>query len=258
MADSAVGPVAVITGGGSGIGKATAELFAGEGFRAAVLDIRGEEGERTADGIRRNGGSALALRTDVRSATDVRTAIDRVVLHYGRIDMLCNNAGIECYRRAHDYTADEFTAIVDTNLRGPFLCTKYAYPHLRERKGSVVNVSSVQAFANESRISVYAAAKAGLLALTRGMALDFASDGVRVNAVCPGAIRTGMFDARTEATGNRGEPGATLEGRIPLGRVGEPEAVARTILFLASSAAGYVTGTALVVDGGLLCRLASQ
>lgn len=256
MANLAAGPVAVITGGGSGIGKATAQLFASEGFQAAVLDIRGEEGERTVRRIRREGGTAIAVRTDVRSATDVRNAIDRVILRFGRIDVLCNNAGIECYRRADQYAVAEFDSIVATNLRGPFLCTKYAYPHLRERQGSVVNVSSVQAFANESRISAYAATKAGLLALTRGMALDFAPDGVRVNAVCPGAIRTGMFDAGVDAARSPAESTATLGGKIPLGRVGEPGAVARTVLFLASSAADYVTGTALVVDGGLLCRLA--
>ncbi len=256
MEGPAVGPVALVTGAGSGIGRATSLLFASEGYRVAALDIRGPDGERTAQRIRRRGGSAMGIGADVRSAEQVRTAVKEVVRRFGQIDMLCNNAGIECYKRADAYTVDEFDSIVDTNLRGPFLCAKYAFPHLGERRGSIVNVSSVQAFASESRISVYAAAKAGLLALTRGMAIDFAADGVRVNAVCPGAIRTGMFEAGMEAVENPDQARQALEFAIPLGRVGEPEQVARTILFLASAAAGYVTGAALVVDGGVLCRLA--
>ncbi len=231
MQDSAAGRVAVVTGGGSGIGRATAEAFANGGFRVAVLDMLPDEGQRTVQRIRGDGGSAIALRTDVRSAGEVQEAVEQVTRRFGRIDVLCSNAGIERYRRADEYSVDEFTAIVDTNLRGPFLCTKYAYPHLRERKGSVVNVFSVQAFASESRISVYAATIAGLLALTSDMALDFAPDSVRVNAVCPGAVRTGMLKGGMDIVGNRQDASAVLEGRIPLGRVGEAEAIARTIVF---------------------------
>lgn len=251
-------PVALVTGAGSGIGRAAAALFASEGYRVAAMDIRADRSQRTADAIERQGGVALALNADVRSTRQVHGAIELAAKSFGRIDVLCNNAGIECYRRADEYTVEEFTAIVDTNLRGPFLCTKHAYPHLRAQRGAIVNVSSVQAYANESRISVYAATKAALLALTRGMAVDFAPDGVRVNAVCPGVTRTGMFrEAMSEFEDSCNTLDA-FERAVPLGRIAEPEQIARTIAFLASPAANYVTGASLVVDGGVLCRLALE
>ncbi len=175
---------------------------------------------------------------------------------FGRIDVLCNNAGIERYRPADEYTSEDWTAIVDTNLRGAFLCSKYAYPHLKASAGSIVNIASVQAFANEPKISVYAATKAGLMGLTRSMALDFAADGVRVNAVCPGAIQTGMMEVFLRNQPNPEETVTSMGRAIPLGRVGQPEDIARAVWFLASPAAAYITGTSLVVDGGLLSRLA--
>lgn len=247
--------VVLITGAGSGIGRSTALLFARTGYRAAVVDLRAECGTRTVELIEQEGGTALGITADVRKSCDVRDAIDQVAQHFGGVDVLCNNAGIEYYRRADEYTVEEFSAIVDTNLRGAFLCTKYAYPYLRKRAGAIVNISSVQAYANESHISVYAATKAALLALTRGMAVDFAPDGVRVNAVCPGAIRTGMLEDVMEGVGDRHETLRDLERAIPLGRIGEPEQVAQAILFLASRNADYITGATLMVDGGILSRL---
>ncbi len=248
--------VAVITGAGSGIGRSSALLFARKGYRAAVVDLRAECGARTVELIELEGGTAVGITADVRKSRDVRDAINRVAQHFGRVDVLCNNAGIECYRRAHEYTVEEFSAMVDTNLRGAFLCTKYAYPYLRKQRGAIVNISSVQAYANELHISAYAATKAALLALTRGMAVDFAPDGVRVNAVCPGAIRTGMLEEAMGGVGDRQEALQDLARAIPLGRVGEPEQVAQAILFLASPNADYITGAALIVDGGILSRLA--
>ena len=248
--------VAFVTGAGSGIGRAAAVLFASEGYRVAALDIDAASSRQTAGTIEGQGGSALALQADVRSVSQVQDAVSRAAKAFGRLDVLCNNAGIECYRRADEYTVEEFSAIVETNLHGPFFCAKYAYPHLRAQHGAIVNVSSVQALANESRIAAYAATKAALLALTRGMAVDFAPAGVRVNAVCPGATRTGMFEDAMQACEDPGRERAALERAVPLGRIAEPEQIARAILFLASPQADYVTGSTLVVDGGVLSRLA--
>ena len=187
----------------------------------------------------------------------MQALITQTVEAFGRIDVLCNNAGIERYRTADEYTIDDWNAISETNLRGAFLCTKYTYPLLKESKGCVVNISSVQAFANEPKISVYAATKAGLLALTRGMALDFAADGVRVNAVCPGAIQTGMMEPFIKDQPDPVEAVKAIGRTIPLGRVGQPEDIAQAVYFLASPAASYITGATLVVDGGLLGRLST-
>lgn len=146
--------------------------------------------------------------------------------------------------------------MVDTDLRGPFLCSKYAFPALRQQRGSIVNIASVQGLACEPNTAVYAAAKAGLLALTRGMALDFAPEGVRVNAVCPGAIQTGMMEAYLAQQSKPEAVLASMAKAIPLGRVGEPEDIARVVYFLGSPDAAYITGANLVVDGGLLAKLA--
>jgi NAD(P)-dependent dehydrogenase (short-subunit alcohol dehydrogenase family) len=173
--------------------------------------------------------------------------------------VLCNNAGIERYAAADDYSIDDFNAIIETNLRGMFLCAKYAVEYLRESQGVIVNISSVQAFANEAKISVYAGSKAGILGLTRGMAVDFGPSGVRVNAVCPGAIgNTGMFENSLPSPGDAGSAVASVSKAVPLGRMGQPEDVARAVYFLASSEASYINGASLIVDGGLLARLALQ
>jgi len=247
--------VALVTGGAYGIGRGIVEAFARHGERAVIADrdrVRGAELEAS---LRAEGHDVLFVETDVREEEQIRAAVASVAEVFERIDVLVNNAGIERYLRPEEYTADDWSAIVDTNLRAAFLCAKYTYPFLRASRGAIVNISSVQAFANEPCISVYAATKGGLLALTRAMALDYAADGIRVNAVCPGAIRTGMMEPLLK---DQPDPEAAVREigrRIPLGRVGVPDDVARAVWFLASPDAEYITGASLVVDGGLLTRL---
>lgn len=249
--------VVVVTGGAYGIGRAIAEEFAKKGDHAVIADRDTERGTTLASSLQLPPAKALFVRTNVRIENQIQELMTTAFEVFGRIDVLCNNAGIESYKRPEEYTIDDWTAIHETNLRGAFLCTKYAYPFLKNSGGAIINISSVQAIANEANISVYAASKAGLLGLTRGMALDFALDGIRVNAVCPGAIRTGMMEAQIRDHANPEEAVEAIGRTIPLGRVGLPEDIAHAVYFLASPSAGYITGATLVVDGGLLSRLST-
>jgi len=249
--------VAVVTGGAYGIGRGIVQEFSAKGDAVVIADRDAERGAAFETSIKASGGKVLFVTVDVRIEAQIQALMQRVGEVFGRIDVLCNNAGIERYRRADEYTLDDWNAISETNLRGAFLCTKYAYPFLKKTGGCIVNISSVQGIANEPQISAYAATKAGLLALTRGMALDFAGDGVRVNAICPGAIQSGMMEPFIKDQPDPVEAVKAIGRTIPLGRVGQPEDIAQAVYFLASPAAGYITGAALVVDGGLLSRLST-
>jgi NAD(P)-dependent dehydrogenase (short-subunit alcohol dehydrogenase family) len=203
------------------------------------------------------GGQALFIETDVCKEASVKALVERTVEKWGKVDVLVNNAGIERYARADEYSIGDFDAIVDTNLRGMFLCAKYAFPYLRKNVGCIVNISSVQGVANEPNISVYAAAKAGILGLTRGLSIDFAPAGVRVNSVLPGATaNTGMMENALASLEDVPGTIAAISKSIPLGRMGEPMDIAGAVYFLASKEASYITGASLTVDGGLLARLA--
>jgi|SRR5579862_9846642 len=248
--------VAIVTGGAHGIGQGIVSEFVRSGSAVVIVDIDNEGGRTLESSIRAAGGRALFVQTNVSVEDEIREAIDCTIRVFGRIDVLCSNAGVEHYRRAEQYTLDDWNTIINTNLCGAFLCAKHAHQHLRESRGCIVFTASVQAFANEKHISAYVASKAGLLGLTRSMALDFASDGIRVNAVCPGAIQTGMLGA-TVPDGTSVELAIeSISQSIPLGRIGQPEDIAKAIHFLASPDASYITGATLVVDGGLLSKLA--
>jgi NAD(P)-dependent dehydrogenase (short-subunit alcohol dehydrogenase family) len=249
--------VALVTGGAYGIGRGIVQEFSKKGDAVVIADRDAERGTALEMSIKAAGGQVLFVATDVRSESQIQALMQQTEETVGRIDVLCNNAGIERYRRPEEYTLDDWNAISETNLRGAFLCAKYAYPLLKKSRGCIVNISSVQAFANEANISAYAATKAGLLALTRGMSLDFAVDGVRVNAVCPGAIQTGMMEPFIKDQPDPVEAVKAIGRTIPLGRVGQPEDIAQAVYFLASPAAAYITGATLVVDGGLLSRLST-
>lgn len=249
--------VALVTGGAYGIGRGIVQEFAKRGEAIVIADRDFDRGVTLESSLRNSQVEALFVPTDIRIESQVQALMARAKEVFGRLDVLCNNAGIEHYRSAEDYTLGEWDAISETNLRGAFLCSKYAYPLLKETRGCVVHISSVQAFANESHISAYAASKAGLLGLTRGMALDFAAGGIRVNAVCPGVVQSGMMEVFLKDHADPQEAVKKIGQSIPLGRVGQPEDIAQAVYFLASPAAAYITGATLVVDGGLLCRLST-
>ena len=248
---------AIITGGAYGIGRAIARRFAAAGDAVIIADRDRERGATLERELLHKNLSAVFYAIDLRDTGAVEELIGFAARRFGGIDFLCNNAGVEINHSAEQFTQDDWNSMMEVNLRAAFIASKFAFPHLKERRGSIVNIASVQGLACEANTAVYAATKGGLLALTRGMAIDFAPHGVRVNAICPGAIHTGMMEKYTEA---QTDPEAVLNAlgaKIPMGRIGKPEEIAAVAYFLASSEASYVTGAHFVVDGGLLAHLAT-
>ncbi len=240
--------VALITGGNSGIGLATAKLFAEEGARVVLFARDQAKGETEAKAIT----NAKFVQGDVTKAEDCRRAVEESIHQFGRLDILVNCAGIIYRNRTVEQTTEEeWDATFDVNVKGTYLMCRYALPILRERKGCVVNLSSYVGLVGFRGASAYAASKAAIINFTRSMALDHAREGVRVNAVCPGSVDTEMIHAAWEKFGDVNEARRLWSEKHPMGRIAHPEEVAQAILFLASGEASFITGTALAVDGGL-------
>jgi NAD(P)-dependent dehydrogenase (short-subunit alcohol dehydrogenase family) len=237
------GTTALITGGTSGIGRATAELFASLGAAVAFTGRDEGRGSELADLIRAGGRDALFARADVRSADDCARVVDETLAAFGRIDVLVNNAGTYVPNDALGCSEEEWDAQVDTSLKGTFLMSKAVLPHMIERgSGTIVNNASGWGLVGGAEAVAYCAAKGGVVLLTKAMAIDHGPQGIRVNAVCPGDTETPKrwtWDRYVEWASDR-----------PLGRMGAPEEVAKAILFLASDDSSFITGTALPVDGG--------
>ena len=242
--------VAVVTGGATGIGEATAELFAEEGARVAIVD-RDPAGATVANRIDR----ARFYRADISSEDDVRDAMVRAETDFGGIDILVNNAAVFVLKGL-DATREDWRQSLDVNIIGTSLCTRYAAESMKKRGGgAIANLSSISAFIAQPEFLTYSATKAALVNMTRCMALDLARDGIRVNCVCPGTIRTAATDRHMEQTGETEEE--FLAENAPmhlLNRVGTPREVAYAILFLASDEASFITATPLMVDGGYTAR----
>ena len=243
------GKVAFVTGAGSGIGRATALAFAGAGASVMVADISEEGSRETARLIEEQGGRAFAVKCDVTRAEDVKVALDKTIEEFGRLDFAFNNAGIEQRNAAiADFEEDEWNRIIDTNLRGAFICMKYEIPLLlKQGGGAIVNVSSGAGVIGIKGGGAYAAAKHGIIGLTKSAALDYAGQNIRVNAVAPGYIATAMMD---RFTGGTAEGRSKVVSEEPIGRMGEPEEIADAVLWLCSDASSFVIGHALIVDGG--------
>lgn len=244
------GRVAIITGAGSGNGRGIALRFSEEGVRIVAADLDPESARETANLVEDAGGEALAVRADVSRREQVSAMVEAATEQFGAIDILVNNAGVETLVPLLDLEESEWDRIVDTNLKGAFLCAQIAARAMVSARtpGAIVNIASINAKIALAGQAHYTSSKGGLIMLTKSMALDLAPHGIRVNAIGPGVIETRM----TERSLSDPERRAMLLSKVPLGRVGQPRDVANAALFLASDEASYITGTTLYVDGGWL------
>jgi NAD(P)-dependent dehydrogenase (short-subunit alcohol dehydrogenase family) len=242
--------VVVITGAGSGIGRACALEFAREGAAVAVVDIDASTAQETVLLIERGGGVARPFQTDVARAEPVERLVVDVRTAFRRVDALVNNAAVQVNKTVEDTTVEEWNHEIAVNLGGVFLCSKFFMPQLRMTKGCIVNMSSVNGFFVEPFCAGYCATKAGIIALTKAMAIDHGKEGIRVNCICPGYIDAGLAEGYFQA---QPDPAAArlAAGKLhALWRIGRPEEVGRVAVFLASDDASFMTGSAVVVDGG--------
>ena len=243
MAGQLEGKVSLITGGGSGIGKASALAFAREGSKVVVADVNVDGGEQTVRLIQ-----DTFVKAEVSNSSDVSDMVSHAVQTYNRLDCAFNNAGVSGGPgRIHEYTEDNWSRVLDINLTGVWLCMKYEIIQmLNQDGGTIVNTASVMGLVGGSRSPAYAATKHGVVGLTRTGAVDYAQEGIRINAVCPGYIRTPMIE------GILSDPGAEerVVSRHPMHRLGTPEEIAEAVVWLCSDAASFVTGHAMTVDGG--------
>ena len=254
MPGSLENKVALVTGGGSGIGRATSLAFSREGAKVMVADVNSAAGEDTVSAIKESGGESTFVHVDVASATSVQAMISRVVETYGRLDCAHNNAGIEgdFTARLHEYTEEIWDRLMDINLKGVWLCLKYEIQHMLEQgSGSIVNTASVAGLVGSRMVGPYTASKHGVVGLTKAAALEYAREGIRVNAVCPGVIDTPMVQRLIE--GREGYE-KTISSRQPIGRLGKPEEIAEAVVWLSSDASSFVTGHAMAVDGAFTAQ----
>lgn len=242
--------VAVITGSGSGIGRACAREFAGRGARVVVADIVPEAAAKTVEMIRASGGEALAIVADVASAESVQNLVAETLRAFSQVHVLVNNAAIQVNKTVEDTTVEEWNREIAVNLGGVFLCSKFFLPHLRKTRGAIVNLSSVNGFFVEPMCAGYCATKAAIIGLTKAMAIDHGKEGIRVNCICPGYIDAGLAEGYFEAQPDPAAARAAAGKLHALWRIGRPEEVARAAVFLASEEASFMTGSAMVVDGG--------
>lgn len=248
---SLAGKVAVVTGAGSGIGRGIALLLAQMGASVAVLEIDPAKGDRTAAEIEKQSGHAVSLHCDVRSSSDCRRAIEATIQQWGKVDVLCNCAGIAIRKDIVELSEEEWDLALDVTLKGIYLLSREVVPHMiRQGGGSIINIGSGWSLKGGPKAASYCAAKGGAVNLTRAMAIDHGQHNIRVNCVCPGDIDTPMLRGECAQLGEDVQSFMKEAATRPLARVGLPEDVANAVLFLASPMSKWITGAALVVDGG--------
>ena len=243
--------VALITGGTSGIGEATALLFANEGAKVTITGRNEERGNEVTDLILKGGGQAIFIQTDVSKADDCRRAVDETVRAFGRIDILFNNAGVFFAHTALDCSEQEWDLQIDINLKGTFLMSKFALPGMiAQGSGVIINNSSGWGLVGGDAAVAYCASKGGVVLLTKAMAIDHGRQGIRVNCICPGDVDTPMLPEDARLRGLNWDKYLAGCANRPMGRIGTPDEIAKAALFLASDDSSFMTGAALVVDGG--------
>jgi NAD(P)-dependent dehydrogenase (short-subunit alcohol dehydrogenase family) len=246
--------VALVTGGGSGIGKAAALEFAKKGAKIALADINVEGGEQTAHQLVEAGGEAIFIKADISKSEEVRSLIKKVVSVYGSLDCAVNNAGVEGKRASlAACTEEDWERVIDINLKGVWLCMKYEIPYMREQGGgSIVNMASIAGLRSGlQRFSTYTASKHGVVGLTKAAAVEYAKAGIRINAICPGFIQTPMIEGNSQQNAQLEK---VVKEVVPAGRFGTPEEIAEAVIWLSSTAASFVNGHTLVVDGGFMAQ----
>ncbi|MDC3415151.1 SDR family NAD(P)-dependent oxidoreductase [Terrihalobacillus insolitus] len=252
------GKVSIVTGGAKGMGLGCVQKLASEGANVCIADLDLETAEKVSKAIKDEGGHAIAVKVNVANSEEVQHMVQEVIEAYGGIDILVNSAGVQRYGTVVETSEDLWEEVIDTNLKSMFLTAKYSIPHMKQRGGgSIVNISSVQAFATQKGVAAYTASKGGINALTQALAIDHAEDQIRVNAICPASVDTPML--RWAADLFKGEQ--TVEEVVstwgknhPLGRVGKIEEIAEYVSFLVGPRSSFITGTCNRIDGGLLAQ----
>ena len=243
--------VAIVTGSSKGIGEGIARVFFREGAKVVVVCRTEDAGKKMAEELGLSDGRAIFVKTDVTKSKEIQDMIGTTVRTFGKLDILVNNAGYHLSKNVEETSEEEWEFIINTNLRSTFLCSKYAIPHLRKTKGNIINISSMVGLVGQPNAGAYSATKGGQIAMSKGMAIDFAKDGIRVNVICPGWIQTPLVE---DWFSQQKDPEAARKyifGQHPLGRIGTIEECGEAALYLATDAAAFVTGITLNIDGGV-------
>ena len=249
--------IVIVTGAAKGIGWGITKVFVQEGAKVAVVDWDEANGKKTAQEFRDAGGQAIYIKCDVSNEDQVKAMIQKVLDEYGRIDILVNNAGVGVYKTLLDASSADWDYCLGVNLKGVFLCSKYAIPHMQAvGKGAIVNISSVHSWATVNGVAPYAASKGGISALTRNMAIDYGPT-IRVNAIAPGWVLTPLIQSIFDSYPDPADQRQQVERRQVMKRIGVPEDIGYAASFLASDEASFITGAHLFVDGGLTAQLES-
>ncbi|NRF95497.1 SDR family oxidoreductase [Paenibacillus frigoriresistens] len=244
------GKTAIVTGGSSGIGEAIVRLFAANGVKVVIADWNEQEAVRLADELMSSGQHVVSVKSDVSRAADVQSLIQETVQRFGQLDILVNNAAVILPKFIEEVEEAEWDRLLNINLKSVYLTVKHSLPYLKKSRGTIVNMASLNGLIGQKMNPVYAATKGGIVAMTKALALDYASDGVRVNCICPAGVSTPLLQHWIQ---EQDDPAATvqiLNDMHPIGRPATSEEIAQAALFLASAQSGFVTGVALPVDGG--------